>query len=141
MKKLISLICMFTFMSFFIVGCENIGQKESIPLSDARTEELYSLSCEFTENLNNNNIDLAMKMMDENMKKVMDGKLEDTWKQLILSMGSFIKTEGYVGMSSDNYEVLEMTLIFEKGNMVQRAVFNKDNLITGLWYRNGEVKN
>lgn len=141
MKRILSLISMILFVVLTTIGCQTPQQAENNELlSDERTKELQLLSDEFTKHLNNNDIQAAMAMMDENMKGSMDGKLEDVWGQLTSSLGQFVETGNYIGTSSDDYEALEMTLIFEKGKMVQRIVFSKENLITGLWYRNGEVE-
>ena len=140
MRKLLPF--MLAFLLLFTTGCQSkppaVGQ-EQVPLTPERVEELYALSQQFTEYLNTNNINAAMEMMDETVSDAMDGKMESTWKQLCDSMGGFIKTGSYVGSSSQGYDAIEMTLSFNKGNMIQRIVFDSDNLISGLWFRNGEV--
>lgn len=136
MKKLLPLICIILLL--VITGCSTPKVEES-PLAPERTEELSALSQQLTEYLNVNNIDSAMAMMDNTMAEAMDGELEGAWAQLVDALGAFTETGNYVGMSGEGYEAIEMTLVFEKGNMVQRVVFDSDNYISGLWFRNGEI--
>ncbi|MDL2302238.1 alpha/beta fold hydrolase [Lachnospiraceae bacterium OttesenSCG-928-D06] len=115
------------------------SEPETTALSDERVEELYTLSVQFTEYLSSGDIEASMEMMDATMTEAMDGKLEGTWTQLIDSAGSFLETGAYVGMAYGEYDILEMTLVFEKASLIQRLVFDSNNSISGLFYKNGEV--
>lgn len=141
MKKALSTFC--AMLLLLTIGCQaqpSALAQEATALSSDRTVELYVLSKQFAEYLNEKNTDAAMAMMDEAMTDAMDGKLESTWTQLGDSLGTFIRADNYIGITSGNYEALELTLVFEKGNIVQRVVFDSDNRISGLRFRNGEVE-
>lgn len=152
MKKIIILLCGVLVFLAVLAGCRSkelsSGQSQGQPetsleketLSKERTEELYALSVELTEYLNSGDTDSAMAMMDEAMAAAMEGKLEATWAQLTDAAGEFTETGSYIGLPSDGYEILEMTLVFEKASLIQRAVFDSSNRISGLFYRNGEVE-
>ena len=136
MKKLLPFICIMILL--MVSGCSTQKVVED-PLSSERTEELYALTQQFTDYLDGNNIDAAMAMMNETMIEAMDGKLAGAWTGLADVSGAFVETGTHAGMFGEGYEALEMTLVFEKGNMIQRVVFDSDNLITGLWFRKGTV--
>jgi alpha-beta hydrolase superfamily lysophospholipase len=131
-------------MSLLVVlaGCQvqQPPQEQSSTISTQRTEELYGLSVQLVEYLNTGNNDAALAMMDETMTSAMEGKLDETWKQLTDSAGAFIETGTYIGTSANGYDVLEMTLVFESAKMIQRAVFTSNNQLSGLFYRDGELE-
>lgn len=138
-KTVFGLAVMMTVL--LVTGCQTrkLEQKaDTMPLQAARVEELHDLSLQLTAHLLENDYGAAIDMMDSTMAKAMAGKLESVWSQLADSLGTYLKDDNYVGMTSGNYEALEMTLRFEKGSAVQRVVFDKENRISGLRFRNGD---
>ena len=145
MKKVLTVLCVILALVVVLAGCQNqAGQPNSetevSSLPAERVEELHVLALQLTEYLNSGDIDAAMTMMDEAMTAAMDGKPEETWTQLTDSAGAYTQAGAYAGMTSGDYEALEMTLEFENMAMIQRVVFDSDNQISGLRYRNGEVE-
>ncbi|MGI6105529.1 MAG: alpha/beta fold hydrolase [Raoultibacter sp.] len=142
MKK-IALLCTVLSLVLLCAGCQNqqpTQEPEATVLSEERVEELHTLSVQFTEYLSTSDIDAAMAMMDDAMTSAVDGKLEETWTQLVDSAGAFIETDAYTGMTSGEYEAIEMTLVFENASLIQRIVFDSNNQISGLRYRNGKIE-
>ena len=147
MKKALSVLCAVLSLLIVFAGCRagqpNTEQQPastppSASLPPQRAEELHALSVQLAEYLNAGDTVSAMAMMDETMTAAMDGKLEETWAQLTASAGAFVETGAYVGVAIGGYEALEMTLVFENASVEQRAVFDSENRISGLFYTNGE---
>ncbi|MDR1604514.1 MAG: alpha/beta fold hydrolase [Gracilibacteraceae bacterium] len=142
MKRLVIMMSMLLCL-LPLAGCLTAAgdpPEEQPGLAGERVEELHTLSVRFTEYLATGETVAADAMMSDAMKKAMDGKLAATWSQLADSLGAFAETGAYVGLVSEGYDVLEMTLVFAGGTVVQRTVFDEDDLITGLFFRNGQVE-
>jgi fermentation-respiration switch protein FrsA (DUF1100 family) len=126
-----------------LAGCGSTAkndQAEEQVLSQERVDEIHGLSVQLTGYLAVGDIASASAMLDDTMKKAMDGKLADTWSELVKSLGAFIETGGYTGTVDQGYDILEMTLAFEQGTLIQRTVYGRDNLIAGLFFRNGKIE-
>jgi len=114
---------------------------DNTALDDNRSSELHKLSTMLTQFLNTADETSALQLMDTNMQDAMRGKLASTWESLTKSAGAFVKTDNFTGFSTKGYDILELTLVFEKTTLVQRTVFNDDNLISGLFFSPGKVEN
>jgi alpha-beta hydrolase superfamily lysophospholipase len=123
-------------------GCGKNGAEETSPalMDETRKTELHELSRRLTDYMRAGNEADAMAMMDSVMQKAMDGKVAEVWNSLLNPAGEFVETGGYTGFLADGYDVIEMTLIFEKASYIQRTAFTGDNLVTGLFFRAGAVE-
>ncbi len=142
MKTLIKTVSLMLSLLLLLGSCQSKQPDTTTAaatLSAARTEELHALSVQLTDHLKNGDSAAAMAMMDETMRKAMEGKLEGVWSQLLASAGAFVESGSYAGTIADEFEVLEMTLVFEKASLIQRVVFDSQNRIAGLFFRNGVV--
>lgn len=141
MKRILALTLSAILILALFTGCQSKSPSLDAPaeLSQTRAEELYALSLELTNYLNSGDTDSALAMMSEAMLKAMDGKLDTIWPQYVAALGEFQGTGAYSSQEAEGYEIIEMTLVFEKGSMIQRCVFDGDSLISGLFFRNGEV--
>lgn len=125
-------------LALLLSGCAPQQQPEG--LEAPRTEELLKLSQEFAWALSDGDLESAFAMMTAQMTEAMEETLDAAWLQLTDAMGPLTETGSYTGSAADGYEVIEMTLVFEKGTAVQRTVFDSENLIAGLWFRPGEAE-
>lgn len=139
MKRVITAISALLLMLGLFSGCAAPASKEPEGVDAARTETLHTLSQTLTEHLNAGDESAALAMMDETMQKAMAGKVGEVWQGLTAALGAFSKTGSYVALREKDYDVLEMTLMFEQGNMIQRTVFDSEGLVAGLFFRDGEV--
>lgn len=142
MRNVLFPLCAILSMFIVFTGCASalaIGQDAS-SLPAERVEALHALAVQFTDCLNTGDTSAAMAMLDDATTTELDGKLAETWTQITGSAGAFVETGAYVGMTTGEYEALEMTLVFEYATVVQRVVFDSEHQITGLRYRNGKVE-
>jgi len=138
-RRLMPMICVFLTVLLVLSGCT--GKKaETEQLDEARTEELLPLAQAFTSCLQGEDYEAAFGMMDDRLSASLEGKLESTWRQLLDTRGGFIETGEYRGISAEGYDAVEMTLIFENGTLIQRTVFDRENRLTGLWFKPGRVE-
>ena len=133
------IVCVFLTVMLFLSGftLKNTDTEEP---DEARTEELLSRTQKFTSCLQSEDFEAALGMMDERLMSSLEDTLESTWRQLGMALGAFVETGDSAGFSADGYNVIEMTLIFENGTLVQRTVFDRENRLTGLWYVPGRVE-
>lgn len=137
MKKFKRSIVFIILIALLFSGCNS---QQSEGLDKSRTEELLSLSQEFIWTLNGGDLEAAFAMMNDTMIEAVEDKLESIWLQLVETQGPLIETGNYLGETSDGYEAIEMTLIFENGTIIQRTVFDSENRITGLRFKPGEIE-
>ena len=122
-------------LSLFVSGCSarqnkpSDGRNAAEQIDTNRAEQLLSLSQYFIRLVDGGDIEAALAMMNDTMKEAIGDQLESVWAQLIGSQGKFLDTGNYIGDTGDDYDALEMTLIFENGTLIQRTVFDEENLI------------
>jgi len=121
-----------------IISCNSKTPPET--LDDARNVALYDKSSRLTEYLNTADEASALSLMDDKMQKAMQGNLNITWQSLIKLGGAFVEIGDYTGFKASGYDIIEMTLVFDKALFIQRTVFNTDNQISGLFFRPGKVE-
>lgn len=126
------------FIAFLLSGC---GSQQPEQLDESRAEELLTLSQEFIWTLNDGDLEAAFAMMNDTMVEAVKDMLESTWLQLLETLGSLVETGSFIEETSDGYNAIEMTLIFENGTIIQRTVFDSENLIAGLRFKPGKVDN
>lgn len=114
------------------------SQASSLP-APSRAEQLYALSLQFVQYRSDGENAKAMAMMTEELQKAVQGQLSSQWLGLKIELGAFVEPAAWEGMEEDEYYAIELTLVFEQGRQIQRAVFDADNLISGLRYRAGAV--
>jgi len=134
MKVIISTIIA---ISFFLLSCT--PKPAPAQLDPTRTDELFTIATTLTQYMNEGNQAAALALMDTNMQKAMQGKLTDTWGSLVKQSGAFIESTTYKGLQSSGYDIIEHTLVFQRGTIIQRTVFNSENLIAGLFFKPGKV--
>lgn len=135
-KRLRTIICT-VLLAPLLFGCRT---QQAEQLDETRTDELISLAQGFTTFLSKGDIDAALAMMDDTMIAAMEGNLESVWMQLVTTQGKYIETGSSIRENVEGYDAIEMTLIFEKGTIIQRTVFDSENRIAGLWFQPGDVK-
>lgn len=141
MKQTITLACALLLLLGLFAGCGKKGAEQTPETLDAaRTESLHELSQTLTGYLNEGDEASALAMMDETMQEAMTGKVSEVWEGLTTSLGALSETGSYLGLREGDYAVLEMTLVFEGGSMIQRTVFDDENRVSGLFFRNGAVE-
>ena len=141
MRKTIPLACALLLLLGLFSGCSKKGEeKNPESLDAARTESLHALSQTLTGYLSEADEASALAMMDETMQQAMTGKVVEVWQGLTASLGAFSETGAYLGTLEGDYAALEMTLVFEGGSMIQRTVFDGENRVSGLFFRNGAVE-
>lgn len=141
MKKAITLACALLLLLSLFAGCGKKGEGQDPESLDAtRLGSLHALSQTLTGYLNEGDEASALAMMDETMQKAMTGKVAEVWQGLTVALGAFSETGSYTGFQEGDYTALEMTLVFEGGRMIQRTVFDGENRVSGLFFRNGAVE-
>ncbi|MDR0501622.1 MAG: lysophospholipase [Coriobacteriales bacterium] len=108
-------------------------------LGDVRAAGLFELATTLTKLMQIGDESAALAMMGDEMRKAMEGKVVEVWASVAKLAGTFIGPGNYIGFRSDGYEILEHTLMFERKTYIQRTVFSADDLVVGLFFREGEV--
>jgi len=139
MRSVIPMICVFLTLLLFLSACTR-KNTETETMDEARAEELLPLAQAFTSYLQSEDYEAALGMMDDTLTASLEGKLESTWLQLIKTRGAFAGTGDYIGVSADGYDAIEITLFFENGTLIQRTVFDRENKLSGLWFKPGKVE-
>lgn len=145
MKKL-SAGCLALALLFALAACAQGGQSESSsqsgeaqPLEEAHAARLHTLAEELTGLMDDGREEDALGMMNTVMAEAMKGKIASTWAQLAAAYGTFEQTETWEGSVAGEHSALEMTLVFERGTLIQRTIFDADDLVAGLFFRPGAV--
>lgn len=69
------------------------------------------------------------------MKKAMSArKLEQVWRDLQDQVGEYTAVAGMREEIIDGYDVVFVTVEFEKDSLAIRVVFDKDRRVAGLWF-------
>lgn len=125
MKKL---LFVFVCQLLLVFAC-NVG------FAQGADRDFPKLANEFTSKLVQGQTQEALVLMDGNMQKELDGKLAATWQQLVGSYGKFQQSGNSIETEIAGFKVVETALLFEKRIVVQRLAFNREGLITGLYFR------
>lgn len=102
-------------------------------------EELRGKALELLAHIQAGEEDEAAGMMDEAMAGAMRGKLGALWAQLALAGGKFKAAGAWRLSEAEGYQILEMTLAFERLSLIQRTVFDAAGRVSGLFFTPGEV--
>jgi len=133
----ILLVCACSLLLFVVCSCT---RKDSAKLDEKQTTELHDLAVALTGFLNAGDEEAALTLMDDAMQKAMKGKIAQTWDDMARAGGAFIKTSSYQGFQASGYDIIEHTLEFENSTFIQRTVFNSKHLVSGLFFRAGQVE-
>ena len=118
-----------------VLLCLGIGSAER----EERAVRLQALSVRLLDHIRAGEEAEALQMMDGTMQAAMKGKIQALWDQLLQTGGQFEKTGAWQMIHDSGYTILEMTLEFSKGKLVQRTVFDDWDKVAGLFVVPGEV--
>jgi hypothetical protein len=106
-----------------------------VPSLTLPQEDLKEKAIIFLMHLKNEEFSQAFGQFNEVMKKAMPpDKLEKTWKEVIFTLGDLNSLGESKLLEEGGYRKVLQTCNFEKGKLDVRIVFDKDGLITGLWF-------
>ena len=83
--------------------------------------------------------DAVLAMMDDSMKGAMKGQVKALWDSLLASFGAFQEAGARRASSAEGYDVIELTLVFDRAKLIQRTVFDGGGRVAGLFFVPGEV--
>lgn len=104
-----------------------------------RAEALHALAETLLGHLQSGQEEEALAMMNQAMQNAMRGKFGSMWAQLICAGGKYRRAETWLASRAEGYDIIEMTLIFERMKLIQSTVFDQDSRISGLFFRPGEL--
>lgn len=99
---------------------------------DARAMELL-------EHMKAGDEEAALLMMADTMRTAMAGQVKAVWENLTASFGAFKEAGAWQASIANGYDVIEITLVFERAKLIQRTVFDGKGQVAGLFYTPGEV--
>ena len=111
----------------------------SAQIAPDRTEQLYGLSLQLLGHIREGEEDKVLAMMDETTSAALKGQVSAIWQQVSQLGGEYLGEGVYRGIIQNGYETLEMTLRFANMTLVQRAVFDAQDRIIGLFFTPGAV--
>lgn len=118
------------------VGCSK--PQEPVPLAPLEGE-VDDLATEFIAALVAEDFVGASGYFDaEMLKAIPTDKLKGIWEQLLSQVGSYQSELSRVQETSEGYEVIIVTVKYEKSPLKIRMVFNADNRISGLFFQPAE---
>lgn len=148
MKKLLLII------TALLVFCScsklnNEPSKETKKESQEKTEdqesqellkdELINLAKNFTEKLKNSETEEVEKILTDDVKNNLSGKLGKLFSGLEKQFGKYSSIIDEKYTKEGDYNVVELELKFDKQNIIEKLVFDKDKKISGLWYKPGQI--
>lgn len=133
MKKLLVMFIIFTFLGIQIaVAADN--KTATSGAVDVNVQKLTESAKSLVDDLNLGNYKEASVNFDDVMKaQVSEEKLQGLWKSLISQCGNFNGQLGTRYEAVQGYDVIYVTLAFEKQNLDMRIVFNKSFQVSGLF--------
>ena len=111
----------------------------SAQMAPDRTEQLHSLSLQLLGHIREGEEDKVLAMMDETTSAALKGQVSAIWQQVSQLGGEYLGEGVYRSIIQNGYETLEMTLRFANMTLVQRAVFDAQDRIIGLFFTPGAV--
>jgi uncharacterized protein len=101
----------------------------------AQTSDLSSKGSKFITLLSEGDYKSAVAMFDETMKKFLpEEKLKEVWKSIISQYGPF-KEQGTIRKGNiQSYEVVYVTMQFEKNSLDSQISFDSNGMIAGLYF-------
>ncbi len=81
----------------------------------------------------------ALLMMADTMRTAMAGQVKAVWENLTASFGAFKEAGAWQASIADGYDIIELTLVFDRAKLIQRTVFDGEGQVAGLFYTPGEV--
>lgn len=104
-------------------------------------DELVHAALELTILFDGGNYDDIVLLMNAEMAEASPAEsLQKLWEAALAQYGTFKKTGGSRAGHTDGYDIVEHTLYFENGSLVQRTVYDADGRVAGLFFRLGEVE-
>ncbi len=99
--------------------------------SPSNTIDAYAK--DFVISSSKGNYEEATKNFDDVMKsKMTPEKVKDLWEYCITQYGAFSKITSTVASKKDEYDVISVNCLFEKGSITINVVFNSDKKISGV---------
>lgn len=131
MKKTISFILILC--TLLVLGaCSSGNDFKSTPISQQNIDNAYK----FVDLLEVDDFETAVTLFDEKMKNLLPAdKLEETWVSLNKQVGAFEKKLELQTEVQSEHEIAHVISQFEKAKVDIKIVFDKNGLISGLWFQ------
>ena len=81
----------------------------------------------------------ALLMMDDTMRKALAGQIGAMWSQLAAVGGAYEGTGEAQTLSQDGFDVVLLELRFKNLTLIQRAVFDAQGKVAGLFFAPGSL--
>ena len=85
------------------------------------------------------NEEAALGMMDDTMRNALAGQIGTMWTQLAALGGEFKGTGEAQVLSQDGFDVVLLELRFKNLTLIQRAVFDRQGKVAGLFFAPGSL--
>lgn len=103
---------------------------------DSQAGPFDSSARNFITLLSNGEFQQAATSFDDTMKRVLPPqKLSEAWNQLIREVGALQEQGEIHHTSSGDYQIVDVSCTFQRGNRVVRVTFDKAGQISGLFFR------
>lgn len=99
-------------------------------------DQLEMRAMQLTASLEFNDEAATMAFMTAEMQDALKGQTAALWAGLLDQLGSFEDMEDSVLKTEGDYVIAETVLVFSKGTVVQRTVFDREGLVAGLFFQN-----
>lgn len=137
--KRISVLLTALFVLGLAAGCARTPaatQPSAANQADASFETLKPLAMEFVDQLAKGDYAGATSRYDDAMKKsAPEPKLKEIWEQLLGQVGAYQKQTGTHTTQAQGYRIVFVTTQFEKALIDVQVVFNKQDQISGLFFK------
>ena len=81
----------------------------------------------------------ALLMMDDTMRNALAGQIGIMWPQLAALGGEFLGTGAAQSLSQDGFDIVLLELRFKNLTLIQRAVFDAQGKVAGLFFAPGSL--
>lgn len=123
-----------------LVLCLCLAAGSASAFTSEREQMLRDSSLALLEYIQSGEEEEALALMDDAMRGAMAGQISAMWAQLAALGGEFVGVGLYQSLEEGGYEIILLELRFARLSLIQRAVFDEQGKIAGLFFTPGSIE-